>query len=211
MNGTLSGSTRAGAVLVAAFVSGCASMPRQPAASLTGSFAGETATGAPIMLDLVQRDGGAFGRGELDGRPFALSALTRLDAPAVLVFEDGTRREAELGLSADGLHLVVRGLEADLSRRGPTTPATRGAFAGRYVADGEALLELDLTQHDHLIAGTGWFEGRAVAVAGRVEADGEASASVLFADDSASAMRVRLERDGLVVVGLGGEWRMKRR
>lgn len=200
-----------GALVLALFATSCAALPKRQTPTLSGSFAGRTAGGEAIVLDLVQRDGGAYGRGQLDGQPFTVSSVTRVNATAVVVFEDGSRRQAEIELSADGRYLMIRGLSATLSRRGRATAPAGGAFAGQYVARGAALLELELTQHGALIAGTGWFEGRALAVAGRVETTSEASATVLFGDNSTSTVRLRRESGGLVVIGLGGEWRLGRR
>ena len=186
---------------------GCTPMLREKPPSLTGTFSGTLRDGTPIRMTLLQDQNTVTGHGVVGARSFSLSGLTSWQGPMVLGFEDGATEAAHVTLSPDGAGATVKGLGQTfaLEQGGSPVRATPGLFAGRYSKSGPSPLWLVLTQSGNLLAGTGYIDGKPVAVVGRVTELRQASGSLLFSDESQCRAKVTLSDDSraLAIHGLG--------
>ena len=201
-------------VLLAAVFVGCERPERAPAPRLDGTFSGATSDGRAVTISLAQEENTVIGQGKLGDKVVGLSAITAPHGPLVIIAEDGTSITGSITLSPSGKNVTLTGLgePITLNRGGTPLPVTAGAFAGRYATPGSDGLRLDLEQSGDLLAGTGFVEGKPVAVAGRITAANEARGSLLFSDQSRSGVRAVLSDDGqtLSMRGLGGTLEMRR-
>jgi hypothetical protein len=180
---------------------------RQPAPQLTGTYNGVDDAGKPIVISF-QQDGSALtGHGRWGDQEIGLSGLTAPAGPMVVSFASGYTASGQVSLAADGTSVTLRGMGAPvtLGRGGEPLAGASGRFAGRFAAKGPMRLRLELAQSGDLLAGTGFVDGRPVAVAGKVTEPGQARGFVLFSDESRNAVTVSLADDGgaLSVRGLG--------
>ncbi len=208
------GPQRLTAALLIGVLCGCDQMPREPPPKLTGTFSGTSEDGRPLSITLKQTENTVVGAGDWAGESFGLSALTSPQGPIVLTFAGGAAGRGYLALSLNGEAVTVRGFGAPvtLNRGGtPSAPAS-GGFAGTYEASGPRAVRLRLSQGEDLLAGTGYVNGRPVAVAGKVTEPNKARATVLFSDESRNGVYATLSDDGqtLSVRGLGGLIEMQR-
>ena len=202
-------------VLFVAILVGCESPEqRVPAPRLDGTFSGTTSDGRAVTISLVQEENTVTGQGKVGDKVVGLSAITAPHGPLMIIAKDGTPIAGSISLSVSGKDVTLTGLDESITlNRGSTPlPVTPGAFAGRYATPGSDGLRLDLEQSGDLLAGTGFVEGKPVAVAGRITATNEARGSLLFSDGSRSGVRAVLSDDGktLSVRGLGGTLEMRR-
>jgi len=202
------------AALLIGVLCGCDQMSKESPPKLTGTFSGTSEDGRPLSVTLKQTKNTVVGAGDWAGESFGLSALTSPQGPFVLTFEGGSGGRGHLALSLNGEALTVRGFGAPvtLSRGGtPMAPAS-GGFAGTYSASGPRPVRLRLSQGEDLLAGTGYVNGRPVAVAGKIIEPDKARGTVLFSDESRNAVSATLSDDGgtLTVRGLGGLIEMQR-
>jgi hypothetical protein len=192
---------------------GCTPMIRQPNPQLSGTFTG-TGDGHSVTLTVQQAGSTVTGNGVWGDRPFGLSALTAPQGPMVLSFASGGPNPGRITLSPDGQTITIRGLGAplQLARGGTPVIAPDGPFSGRFVLDGPIPVRLDLNQGGDLVAGTGYFSGKAVAVVGRLIEANRARGTVLYSDESRNRVTVTLSADQgiLVIEGLGAPIRMTR-
>ena len=202
-------------LLVLIFILGCATLEKNPPPTMTGSFSGNASDGRSINANFIQDESALTGTGSFDGRRFAISSVASWYGPAVLIFEDGSRTEVQIFLSPDGRLVTVRGLgeSMKMTRTGDSAPLSSGPFAGVFSEAGEPSIWLNLSQAGDLLAGTGYVNGRAVAVTGKTTSPTQANGVLLFSDGSRMGVRAVLSGDGdmLTVEGLGGPIDMKRR
>jgi len=207
--------TRVFCLLVVILTLSCATLEKKPPPTMTGSFNGSASDGRPISASFVQDENAVTGTGSYNGRRFALSSVTSWHGPAVLVFEDGSRTEIQILLSPDGRTLTLRGLgeSLKLGRTGYSAESSVGPFVGLFSDSGDPPLWLNLTQAGDLLAGTGYVDGKPVAVTGKTTSPTEASGVLLFSDGSRMGVRALLSADGgtLTIQGLGSPLEMKRR
>jgi hypothetical protein len=193
---------------------GCTPMIRQEPPKLSGTFSGNTPDGRPIKVTLIQEENTVTGRGLIGEKIFSLSAITSYHGPMVLSFEDGTVVPAYITLSPDGTLATIRGLGIPLTvnRGGEPLRDLSGPFAGHYSTTGPPPLWLTLTQGGDLLAGTGFIDGKPVAVVGKVTGPNRAAGTILFSDESQNRVKVNLSGDGriLTIEGLGGIIEMRR-
>lgn len=208
----------ASALLVALLVVGCATGVRRVSVSPPGNtFRGNTGAGLPLVVTLEPDDEGVRGFGSLNGRDFAVSGPMGWHGPAVLTFADGDSRPVYLTLAPNRASLEIEGLGAPLvlSTGGGGRAAGGGDFSGGYrsVRSSLSTVSLVLEQRGELLAGSGFVDGRPVAVVGRTTGPGEAEGTVVFADGSRGRLRATRSADGrkLTVEGLGGTVQLKRR
>src|SRR3990170_1823760 len=196
------------AMLAIGIIFGCTPMIRQEPPKLSGTFSGSAPDGRPIKVTLIQDENTVTGRGLIGEKVFSLSAITSYHGPMVLSFGDGTVAPAYITLSPDGASATMKGmgLSIALNRGGEPLRAPSGPFAGRYANPGPPLLWLNLTQGGDLLAGTGFIDGKPVAVVGKVTAPNHATGTILFSDESQNRVKVVLSGDGrtLTIEGLGG-------
>jgi len=203
-----------GLILITLFL-GCATLEKKPPPTMTGSFNGNAADGRPVSAKFVQDENAVVGTGSLNGRRFALSSIASWHGPAVLVYEDGSRTEVEVILSPDGRTMTIRGLgdKLELARTGYTADLPTGPFAGVFADSGDPSIWLNLSQAGELLAGTGYVDGKPVAVTGSASSPEEARGVLLFSDGSKMGVSATLSGDGgtLTIKGLGRPIEMKRR
>lgn len=203
-----------GALLLAAAISGCDSMSREPAPQLTGTFSGVAPDGHTVTVSLVQTENRVTGRGKWGDQDLSLSALTAPQGPLVVSMEGGAVIPGFIALSADGATITVRGFgkPITLDRSGAPVAVAPGPFTGHYATGGPLSLRLSLEQTGDLLAGIGFVRGRPVAVAGRMTGPNEARGSILFSDESQNDVTVSLSDDNQVlsIRGLGGVIQMER-
>lgn len=206
--------TLAGLILVMLFL-GCATLEKKPPPTMTGSFNGNASDGRPVSAKFIQDENAVVGTGSLNGRRFALSSVASWHGPAVLVFEDGSRTEVEIIMSPDGRMMTIRGLgeSLKLARTAYAADLPTGPFAGVFADSGDPSIWLNLSQAGELLAGTGYVDGKAVAVTGSASSPGEARGVLLFSDGSKMGVSASLSGDGgtLTIKGLGRPIEMKRR
>lgn len=201
-------------ILAIALIFGCTPMIRQESPTLSGTFRGNTQDGSPVTVTFQQDENTITGRGKIGDRVFSLSGLISWHGPIVLNYEDGNIKPAYVMLSPSGEAVTLSGLgpSMTLSHGGEPLRAPSGPFAGRYANPGPPLLWLNLTQGGDLLAGTGFIDGKPVAVVGKVTAPNRASGTILFSDESQQRVKVNLSGDGkaLTIEGLGGPIQMRR-
>jgi hypothetical protein len=201
-------------LLSISLIPGCATLPRQEPPSLSGTFSGTAGDSRPVRVTLSQDADVVTGRGLVGARAFSLSGLTSWQGPIVLAFEDGPIEAAQITLSPDGTRATIRGWGPPftLERGGPAVSAPSGVFAGRYSTERPSPLWLVLTQSGDLLAGTGFVDGKPLAVVGRVTGIRQAAGTLLFSDESQNRVRVILSDDGqsVTIQGLGSPIEMRR-
>ncbi len=201
-------------MLAIGIIFGCTPMIRQETPKLSGTFSGSTSDGHSVKITIIQDENTVTGRGLIGEKIFSLSAITSYHGPMVLSFGDGTVAPAYITLSPDGDSATMQGMGISiaLNRGGEPLRATSGPFAGRYSNPGPPQLWLNLTQGGDLLAGTGFVEGKPVAVVGKVTAPNRAAGTILFSDESQNRVKVVLSGDGkvLTIEGLGGPIEMRR-
>ncbi len=202
-------------VLLTLFAAGCAaSIPMNKLVTLSGTFTGSTSEGHPVSLTLHQEKDAVTGQGSVGEESFVLSGLTSLHGPMVITYENGGVAPAYIMLSPDGQDIKMQGLGGPLHliRGGEPLSHPSGPFEGRYAYSGSPRIYLSLTQGGELVAGTGFVEGKAVAVVGRVTESHKASGTLLFSDESRARVKVVISEDGqtLHISGLGSLLQMKR-
>ena len=201
-------------ILAIALIFGCTPMIRQEPPKLSGTFSGSTSDGHSVKITIIQDENTVTGRGKIGDRVFSLSGLTSWHGPIVLNYEDGNIRPAYLMLSPDGEAVTLNGLgpSITLSHGGEPQRAPSGPFAGRYSNPGPPQLWLNLTQGGDLLAGTGFIDGKPVAVVGKVTAPNRVTGTILFSDESHNRVKVVLSGDGrtLTIEGLGVPIEMRR-
>jgi hypothetical protein len=206
--------TIAGLILITLFP-GCATLEKKPPPTMTGSFNGNSSDGRPVSAKFVQDENAVVGTGSLNGRRFALSSVASWYGPAVLVFEDGSRTEVQIIMSPDGRIMTIRGLgeSLKLARTGYTAEPPTGPFAGVFADSGDPAIWLSLSQASGLLAGTGYVDGKPVAVTGSASSPEEARGVLLFSDGSKMGVRAVLSGDGgtLTIKGLGRPIELRRR
>ena len=194
---------------------GCTPMLRQKPPSLTGTFSGSTQDGRSIRVTLLQEQNTVTGWGAIGEHPFSLSSLVSWHGPLILTFEDGTIYSAYISLSPDGAVTNISGtkISVTLQREGEPSQAPPGPFAGHFATSGPPPLWLILDQRGDLLAGTGFVNGKPVAVVGKVTAPNTATGTILFADESQNRVKATLSSDRriLTIEGLGSPLEMKRK
>ncbi len=199
--------------LLLIFFFGCTKMVREEPPTLSGTFRGDTGAGSPVTITFIQDENTITGRGKIGDRVFSLSGITSWHGPIVLNYEDGDIRPAYITLSPDGGIVTISGLgpSITLNHGGEPQRAPSGPFAGRYANTGPPQLWLNLTQGGNLLAGTGYVDGRPVAVVGKVTDVRKATGTILFSDESQTRVKVVLSGDGrtLTIEGLGAPIQMR--
>lgn len=202
-------------------LSGCTSEPpvcppseKQQAPSLSSTFRGTTSTGQPVRLTLNLKDNTVTGNGSIGDRVCSLSGITAYHGPIMITFEDGSVTPATVALSPGGETATIQGLKQPLtvSRGGEPVSVPAGPFAGKYRASGKPPLTLTLIQAGKLLSGTGFVNGKPVAVVGKITDSNQVSGFILFSDESRNALKATLSGDGriLTVRGLGNPIEMKK-
>lgn len=195
--------------------SGCSPMAHRPLPPMSGSYHGITADGTALRLTVEQDGGRVTGFGRLGDRSFAFSGLPLRHINASCLFDDRSVAPAGVTMSPDGQVLTVRmlGGETILDRGGESVVNVPGPFTGRYGSVGGNAASVSLLQDGVLLAGTGVFAGRPIAVSGRAVGEREARGDIQFADESRQGVRVSLseDRQQLTVTGIGAPIEMKRR
>lgn len=193
---------------------GCTPIIKQEPPTISGTFSGTSHDGRPVTVTLLHEENTVTGRGSIGERIFTLSGLTSYYGPMILTFEDGTTTSASIMLSPDGNTATIRGLGIPLTvnRGGEPLRALSGPFAGHYSTTGPPPLWLTLTQGGDLLAGTGFIDGKPVAVVGKVTGPNRAAGTILFSDESQNRVKVNLSGDGrvLTIEGLGGPFEITR-
>lgn len=196
-------------------VFGCAAMNRVPSPQLNGTFSGTSNDGRRFSLTLQQKEHTVIGAGLWDDQEFGLSALTAPQGPMVISTAEGSPIPGHIALSPNGQTVTLIGLgdPIQLVRGGPPVDVLPGPFSGRFVIYKPLQIHLDLTQGGDLIAGTGYLDGKAVAVVGKVVAADRARGAVLYSDESRHRVSVSLSTDRrtLTIEGLGAPIVMKRK
>jgi hypothetical protein len=186
---------------------GCTPILRREAPTLSGTFRGNTSDGRSVKVTLIQDENTVTGRGLIGEKVFSLSAIISYHGPMILTFDDGTFTPAYLMLSSDGDVVTIQGIGPSmaLDRGGDPIRTHSGPFAGRYSSGGPPALYLNLTQGGELLAGTGFVEGKAIAVVGKTSGPNHASGTLLFSDESQQRIKVRMSDDSkiLTIDGLG--------
>ena len=189
-------------------------MLRQKPPTLSGTFKGNAQDGRPVTVTFQQDEDTITGRGKIEDRAFSLSGLISWHGPIVLNYEDGSIKPAYVMLSADGGTVTLNSLGQSiiLNQGGESQRAPSGPFAGRYNAIGPPYIWLNLTQGGNLLAGSGFVDGKPVAVVGKVIGVNSAVGTILFSDESQSRARATLSDNGrvLTVEGLGAPIQMRR-
>lgn len=192
----------------------CTAAVRHEAPNLSGTFVGNTPDRQPVTLTLIQKDITVTGNCLIGGRLCSISGITSHHGLMVITFEDGKTIPATVTLSPDTDTVTIQAMGKTLlvNRGGEPVRAASGPFAGNYKAQGPPALTLTLTQGGKLLAGTGFIDGRPVAVVGKVTGANQAAGSVLFSDESRNAVKASLSGDGriLTIRGLGDPIEMKR-
>lgn len=201
-------------VIAIGIIFGCAPMLRQKPPTLSGTFRGNAQDGRLVTVTFQQDENTITGRGRIEDRVFSLSGLTSWHGPIVLNYEEGNINPAYVMLSADGETVTLNGLGQSiiLNHGGEPQRAPSGPFAGRYNTIGPPPLWLNLTQGGNLLAGTGFVDGKPVAVVGKVTGVNSAIGTILFSDESQNRASVTISKDGrvLTVEGLGEPIQMRR-
>ncbi len=193
----------------------CARFGHQAPPSFNGTFEGITGDGNHLNISFQQKENRITGYGKLGSRSFSLSAIGAWHGPMSLVFEDGTRFNGQLALSTDGRQsaVTIPGQEVIVKREAAAfPPETSGPFAGKYFTDTPVPIELFLSQREQLLSGSGFVEGKPIAVVGKQTAPLKAGGIALFPDESRIAIKISLSEDGknMVVNGIGGPFEMRR-
>ncbi len=202
-------------LLLIILMAGCAtSVPVNKPSTLSGTFRSSASEGLPVHLTLQQDKNTVTGQGLIGGRAFILSGLTSWHGPLVITYGDGTVASSYVTLSPDGQTIKIQGLGLPfpLIRGGEPVDKPSGPFEGRYSYPGPPRIDLSLTQGGELIAGTGFVEGKAVAVVGKATGLHMTSGTLLFSDESQSGVKGTLSGDGriLTIHGLGNPIEMRR-
>jgi hypothetical protein len=125
----------------------------------------------------------------------------------LFTFESGASYQGYLQLYPRGDRLQITGFDADLvAKRGhPLPDNAAGSFLGHYKSDASHDLQLALQQWGDLLAGTGFYSGKPVAVAGKVVSPNHADGHILFSDGSKANVKAVLSADQQVlsISGLG--------
>ena len=196
---------------------GCAPPPATKPDSSTQSntFKGVTPTGHPAAITFQHNDGTFTGTGVIGGKTVVFSGLTSLHGPAVVSYDDGTVVPAYITYSVNGEEITIRGLDSPLTIRkgGDQQIAASGPFAGSYRAAGPPQILLTLTQSGSLLAGTGFIDGKPVAVTGKTKESNYATGTMLFSDESRIGVKATLSEGGSVlsIQGLGAPIELKRK
>lgn len=201
-------------IAIPAILSGCTPVIRPETPNLSGTFRGNTHDRQPATFTLIQKDNTLTGNGSIGGRLCSLSGITSHHGPVIMTFEDGKTVPATVTLSPDTDTAAIQGLDKPLlvSRGGEPVRAASGPFAGNFKAPGPPQIALTLNQGGKLLAGTGFIDGKPVAVVGKVTGANQAAGAVLFSDESRNAVKATLSGDGrvLTIRGLGGPIELRR-
>lgn len=193
---------------------GCSCMLWQRAPKLNGTFSGTDIAGQPVTITFQQRKNTVIGSGQWGSAAFSLSALTAPQGPMAMTFDNGNLKTGQVTLSPTGKSVTVK--QADhlltLQRGGTPIPSTTGHFSGLFVMRDDSSVSLRLQQTGVLMAGTGFIEGKPVAVTGKMTGAGQAKGTVLFSDESRNKVTAKLSEDlqTLTITGLGGPILMER-
>jgi hypothetical protein len=197
------------------FFFGCAPLLREAPPTLSGTFNGTAADGRDVQLTLDQDENTVTGIGSLGGCPFSFSAITSFHGPVVINWADGRTSPGHATLSPNGATVTISGVgpPVTLDRGGEPLADSSGPFAGRFSASRPRLVWIDLSQWGDLLAGTGFDQGKPVAVVGKVIEPLHAKGTLLFGDESLIRVGATLSEDEgtLTVEGLGAPIHMKRR
>jgi hypothetical protein len=197
------------------FLGGCAHLARQPAPALTGSYAGETTDGTRVTIALQQDQNAVTGHGTVGSDRISISALTSWAGPVAIAFPDGRVAHGHLALSPLGekATLEVPGLELELARSAGVPLTATGPFSGSYQREAETAAWVRLVQNGDLIAGTGYLDGKPIAVAGKVIGPNQARGTLLFSDESRTTVTAVLSEGDrvLTVDGAGRPIKLRRR
>ena len=186
---------------------------------LTGSFAGETADGRPVVVTFSESDEAFRGEGTIDGQPVVVAGAVGWCGMASLAGDDGGIERVELSLTADGETVVLAregGETLTLDRASVLALlAPSGPFIGSYraVRDRAPLAEVALVQSGALLAGVGIFAGDPAGIAGRATGPRAAEGVVTLANGSQTRFEAELAADGrsLVLRSFGEPLTMTRR
>jgi hypothetical protein len=185
--------------------------------SPAGTYQGETADGRPIRLTVAAAPEGYVGFGNVDEVPFSLSLLTSYRAIGLITHNGRILPlEAALSFDRDTLTLEAFGAPIDLLRAGsPDTSSEEldeGGLAGRYLTEEGWISELELTEKDTMIVGSGRIYGRRFVLNGLRAGDDAFKGHALFADGSKASVSGQLDAPGrrLTVEGLAGRIELQR-
>lgn len=172
---------------------------------LAGTFRGDSAAGEPLVVTFDEDDQAFHGSGSEAGEPLVVAGPVVWHGVGSLVRADGSTRQVELRLSADGerLELVEGGdvpvvLERGAAVAEPSAGPSARLFSGSYRATrGPATLaRVRLIQRGDLVAGSAAILGEPVGVSGRVRSPARMEGAVLFPDGSEVAFAAELSADG---------------
>lgn len=208
---------RIGVILGSACL-GCSMVPQAVVPTGSGTYAGVTSTGQPIVLSIRQDGQAVRGHGTVGGEPVAIAGPLAWTAVGSLLHANGSAATRELRLSPDGEELVLTGpggVEEVLARQGEAGAAVAGPFTGSYEgADASgALVRAVITQSGGLFAGAGTLLGQPVGITGRVTSGSLAEGILVLADGSQARFEAELSADGqsVAVRGLGAPTTLRRR
>jgi hypothetical protein len=194
-------------------IAGCSSVVEMDPVASTARFTGHTDKGESVHVTLTLRDDSAVGRGELNGKPFVLSAVRCWQGKGTLGFVDGTTSPVTIELAQDqnGLLLTSQNGEGQLTRSGDAEAEWGKELSGEFASDSEIPLRVNLLQMNDMIVGTGYHAGQPVAVNG-TRKDKQVIATLAFADESLRRVSADVANDGntLVVSGLGASIELRR-
>ncbi len=181
---------------------------------LSSTFQGTTFDGKSVRITLNQKGNTVTGNGLIGNKRCSISGITSQYGPIIVTFEDGRVTPATVAISPAGNTATIKGFGQPLvvNRGGKPVKTSSGPFAGNYKTAGPPPLTLTLTQGGKLLAGTGFVEGKPIAVVGKVIGSNKASGAILFSDESRNIVKATLSGDGriLTILGFGSPIEMAR-
>lgn len=195
-------------VLITLALQACTVEPISEPLSVAGTYQGDGAGDAPILLTL-QQVGQAFrGHGNIGGEPVAIAGPLTWTAVAAMTHANGAVTTHILALEAGGdtLRLEATGQDPILLIRGdPASVPSPGAFSGTYVGAGDAapFVRATLVQGGDLLSGTGVILGQPAGLGGRVTEPGKAEGTATFPDESQMSFGLELSEDQRTLLVLG--------
>ncbi len=202
-------------LLLSLTVAACSTL-REPRPELSGTFTGTSSDGSPVVVNFTQSEQIVTAYGSVGTTPMKLSALVSPHGPALIMLDDGERMASDIALAADGdtATMTFRGEEISLTRGGSVAEPVSSDFQGRFESRGLSEIAVELSHSGRLVAGTGFFEGRPIAVVAHTDLSGDrADGVLLFSDESRLEIVAILSRGGgtLTIQGLGGPVNLVRR